>query len=141
MSTVNGVNYAKTLDPTPQTNQLDVGAWDGKVRVQFDTYEAASVADGTLIRIGKIPKGGRLLDVKVAHDDLGATAARLAVQTEGGSAEEIHADADVSSAGEFRGVKVGWLGKKMTADTVIVLEVEGAAITGTIETAVLYSLQ
>lgn len=139
MATVNGTNYAKSLNPTPETNQMAPGAWDGKVRVQFDTYEASALADGSLIRIGKVPKGGHLLDVIVAHDDLG-TGAYLAVQTEDGSAEEIHANADVSSAaGQFQGVKVAFLGAKMTADTVICLEVESAAITGTIATAVLYS--
>lgn len=139
MSTVNGDNYTKSLTPTPETNQMAPGVWGGKVRCQCDVYEAASVADGTLIRIAKLRKGAHLLDVIVSHDDLGATAARLAVQTEDGSAEEIHADADVSSAGQFQGVKVDWLGKKMTADKVICLEVEGAAITGTINTCVLYA--
>lgn len=141
MATVNGTNYAKSLDPSPETNQMAPGVWGGKVRCQCDVYEADAAADGTLIRIAKLPKGAHLIDVIVAHDDLG-TGAHLAVQTEGGSAEEIHANADVSAAaGQFQGVKVDWLGKKMTDDTVIVLEVESAAITGTINTCVLYATE
>jgi hypothetical protein len=141
MATVNGDNYAKALDPTPSSNQLDPAAWGSKVRCQFDVYEAAAAADGTLIRIAKVPKGARLLDVIVAFDDLG-TGAYLAVQTEDGSAEEIHANIDVSSAaGQAQGVKVDFFGYQFTADTVIVLEVETAAITGTIHTAVLYTYQ
>ncbi len=141
MTTVNGTNYAKALDPTPESNQLAPGVWAGKVRCQCDVYEAAAAADGTLIRIAKLPKGAHLIDVIVAFDDLG-TGAYLAVQTEDGSAEEIHANIDVSSAaGQAQGVKVDWLGKKMTAETVIVLEVESAAITGTINTCVLYATE
>ena len=140
MATVNGTNYTNSLDPSPETNQMAPGAWGGKVRVQIDTYEAVSIVDGTLIRIAKIPKGGHLIDVIVAHDALGS-GADLAVQTEDGSAEEIHANADVDAAGQFQGVKVAFLGAKMTADTVIVLEVEAATINGTIATAVLYTTE
>jgi hypothetical protein len=141
MTTVNADNYTKSLDPTPASNELDPGVWGAKVRCQFDVYEASAAADGTLIRIAKVPKGAYLLDVMVAHDDLGSLCV-LAVQTEGGSAEEIHADSDVHTAASmFHGVKVDFFGLKMTADTVIVLEVETAAITGTIHTATLYCLQ
>ena len=140
MATVNGVNYAKALDPTVETNMLSPGLWGGKLRAQVDVYEAAAAADGTLIRIAKIPKGAHLIDVLVSHDDLGS-GVHLAVQTEDGSAEEIIANQDVSSAGNFRGVKVDFFGLKMTAATVIVLEVETGAITGTIHTCVLYLVE
>lgn len=71
MASVNGTNYAKTADPT-SSNILDRAVIGGKVKVMHDSYEAASLASGTTIKIGKdLQSGDRILDVWIVADALG----------------------------------------------------------------------
>jgi hypothetical protein len=73
MGNVYGVNYTKTLDPTPQSGMLAAGLWNGKVRVQVDVYEAVSLAIASVLYIAKLPKGAVFLGISnVVADDLGS---------------------------------------------------------------------
>ena len=73
MGDVYGVNYTKSLDPTVQTNLLSPGLWDGKVRVQVDTYECESLANASVIYVAKLPKGAVFLGISnIVADDLGS---------------------------------------------------------------------
>jgi hypothetical protein len=73
MGNVYGVNYTKTLDPTPGTNMLSPGLFDGKVRVQVDVYEAVSLAIASVIYVAKLPKGAIFLSLSnIVADDLGS---------------------------------------------------------------------
>lgn len=70
MATVKGVNFTIAEAPTPAT-MLDGGKWGGKVRVQTDTYEAASLAAGSTIKIAKIPFKSILLGIShITCDDI-----------------------------------------------------------------------
>lgn len=73
MGNVYGVNYTKTLDPTPQSGMLSAGLWHGKVRVQVDEYECASLAIASVIYVAKLPKGAVFLGISnIVADDLGS---------------------------------------------------------------------
>lgn len=57
MTAVNGVNFAVADAPTPAT-VLATEKWGGRVKTLQDKYTAlATVATGTLIKVGKMPKG------------------------------------------------------------------------------------
>lgn len=52
-----------------------VNAYVGRERVMYDEFELSSVlAVGDKIKVGRLPKGARVLDCKVAYDALGGTA-------------------------------------------------------------------
>ena len=45
MASVKGTNFTNiTADPVVK---IDSGEWSGKMRVQYDTYEASSLASGS----------------------------------------------------------------------------------------------
>ena len=70
MATVTGVNYTK-ITTTPVDHILPRDA-HGRVRVQYDTYEAAALADPSTIQLFKMPADARVIDFKVWHDALGS---------------------------------------------------------------------
>jgi hypothetical protein len=94
MATVNGVNYAKVIDPSG-SNIVGPGIWGGRVRVQRDEYTLVSVASGTVIRMAKLPAGARVLDVKIQHET-GAASFTLAVGNAGSGQGAIFAAAIAS---------------------------------------------
>ena len=85
------------------------GCQGGNVKVFRDTYEiAADLASGDIIRMCVIPKGARVLDVRVFFDDLDASGGTLDIGWAAGTAgvEAIDADGfganvDVTSAGVY----------------------------------------
>ena len=44
----------------------------GKLRVQFDTFEASSLASGSDISVARLPSGAKVYDVAIHHDALGS---------------------------------------------------------------------
>ena len=70
MATVKGVN--RTLKDTPTiANRMEPGLFDGRVKVMYDSYEAAAIAIGTIIEMGpKLPKGAKIVDVILDTDNL-----------------------------------------------------------------------
>ena len=66
MASVKGTNFTNaTADPVVNT---DSSEWSGKVRVQYDVYEASSLASGSDISVAKLPKGAKVWDVIVHFD-------------------------------------------------------------------------
>ena len=71
MASVKGTNFTNiTADPVVK---IDSGEWSGKLRVQYDSYEASSLASGSDISVARLPKGAKVWDVIVHHDALGTS--------------------------------------------------------------------
>src|SRR3990167_6703043 len=136
MANVNGTNYAKSIGSGSGSSVdiVDPGVLGGKVRVLIDTYEAASLASGSSILVGKILQAGaRIIDILLGFDALGASST-LAVGDQASSARYLDA-ADSSSAG-IRSIveedNVNGMNYKVTGttDNVIRIAMGGAAGTG-----------
>ena len=70
MASVKGTNFTNaTADPVVNT---DSSEWSGKVRVQYDVYEASSLASTSDISVAKLPKGAKVYDVVIHHGALGS---------------------------------------------------------------------
>lgn len=67
MANVSGRNYKKAYESTP-TQFYDVGFNGGRVHVLIDDFADAVAAD--VIKIGKLPKGAKVLSVN--HVGMGA---------------------------------------------------------------------
>ena len=72
MATVNGVNYAKQLDPSP-ANILAKGTLRGKLRCFQDTYECSTLAtsSNTILMGQTLPTGSIVTNIIVGNDLLG----------------------------------------------------------------------
>jgi hypothetical protein len=139
MTAAKGVNYTLQTN-TPVDLLLPIDS-HGRVRVLYDTYEAAALASGSTIGLFTIPKGARVVDFAVWCDALGASstlamgdtsdADRLMVATSSASAVIIKpVIADINK----------FAGYKYTADSVISITTAGASITGTIHVYLFYVL-
>ena len=139
MAAVKGTNITK-LDSVPAALP-PVNAWHGRMRVQYDDYEASALADGSTIAMARLPRGARILDLVVHHDALGASTT-LAVGTASLPSLFVGAQ-DTSSAGtivqSIDGELAGF-GHVFDATTDLVLTLAGAAATGTIRSAVFYAV-
>ncbi len=139
MAAVKGSNISK-LEGTP-ARLPDVYAWHGRMRVQYDDYEAVALADGWTIAFARMPAGARLLDMVVHHDALGASTT-LAIGTAGLPALFVPAQA-TSSAGtivqSIDGDLAGF-GHVFTGTTDLVLTLAGADASGSVRAAVFYAV-
>tara|TARA_R110000803_G_scaffold124857_1_gene192541 strand:- start:34 stop:456 length:423 start_codon:yes stop_codon:yes gene_type:complete len=137
MATVSGVNYTKQTN-TPADMVLPRDS-HGRVRVMYDTYEAASVAAGSTIQLFTIPENARVLDFKIWNDALGSSST-LAFG-DAGDVDRLHAATASSSASIMVPVVAAintMAGYTYTAETLISLTTAGAAITGTIHVQLTY---
>ena len=140
MGTVYGVNATIENAAGPPGSFLQAGKWGGKVRVMTDTYEAASLAAASVIRVAKVPKGSVVLRIShVQMDDLGTSTITIAV----GVADDttlFDAATVISTAMRFFDDIDGapWVA---SADTWIILSTDYAAATGTIKTEVYYAVE
>ena len=140
MASVKGVNFTNiTADPIVNA---DSGEWSGKLRVQYDTYEASSLASGSDISVARLPKGAKVYDIVVHFDALGGSST-VSVGDSDAAARYIAATS-VSSAGQMSMSQEGAIdgvGYEQTAETDILLTTGSAAITGTIKCAVFYTVE
>jgi len=141
MASVNGTNYAKTADPT-SSNILDRGVVGGNVKVMHDTYDAASLAADSTIKIGKdLQDGVRILDVWIVADALGSSVTLAAGDSEtseryisatSANSADLRLDLDTIAGFNYEiGTNDG--------DNTILVTLAGAAGTGTIKVGVLYT--
>ena len=139
MASVKGTNFTNiTADPIVK---IDSGEWSGKMRVQFDTFEASSLASGSDISVARLPKGAKVYDIVVHFDALGS--ATISVGDSGAAARYIAATS-VSSAGQMSMSQEGAIdgvGYENTEETDILLTTGSAAITGTIKCVVMYTVE
>ena len=140
MASVKGVNFTNiTADPIVNA---DSGEWSGKLRVQYDTYEASSLASGSDISVARLPKGAKVYDIVVHFDALGGSTT-ISVGDSGAAARYIAATA-TSSAGQMSMSQEGAIdgvGYENTAETDVLLTTGGGSITGTIKCYVMYVVE
>ena len=140
MASVKGVNFTNiTADPIVK---IDSGEWSGKMRVQYDTYEASSLASGSDISIARLPKGAKVYDIVVHFDALGGSTT-ISVGDSGAAARYIAATS-TSSAGQMSMSQEGAIdgvGYENTAETDVLLTTGGGSISGTIKCVVMYVVE
>ena len=137
MATVYGVNRTKALDPK-STNTIVGGLIGGKVRVMSDSYEASSLASGSVIEVGHtLPVGATVLRVEVACDALGS--ATIDVGDADDTNRYLSAQSVASAAllvnDETDGVGYTTDG---TDDTQVIITTASASITGTLRVNIYY---
>ena len=72
MSDQKGKN--RTLLTNKPTERADVTEMHGRVRTSYDSKTLTSeLAIGDKLEMGNLPRGAKLLGVKIKHDDLGTT--------------------------------------------------------------------
>ena len=140
MAAVKGTNFTNiTADPIVK---IDSGEWSGKMRVQYDTYEASSLASGSDISVARLPKGAKVYDIVVHFDALGGSTT-ISVGDSGAAARYIAATS-TSSAGQMSMSQEGAIdgvGYENTAETDVLLTTGGGSITGTIKVVVMYVVE
>ena len=140
MASVKGVNFTNiTADPIVNA---DSGEWSGKLRVQYDTYEASSLASGSDISVARLPKGAKVYDIVVHFDALGGSTT-ISVGDSGAAARYIAATS-TSSAGQMSMSQEGAIdgvGYENTAETDVLLTTGGGSISGTIKCVVMYVVE
>jgi len=139
MASVKGVNFTN-ITATPVV-KADSSEWHGNIRVQYDSYEASSLASGSDISVARLPKGAKVYDIIVHFDALGS--ATISVGDSANAARYIAATS-VSSAGQMSMSQEGAIdgvGYEQTAETDIILTTGSAAISGTIKCVVMYSVE
>ena len=138
---VYGVQATKAFNTSP-SEKMPVPYVGGGVRVDHDTYEAVALADGGYIQMGGILEKGTLIEPisRIDHDALGSST-DIAVYLRplsGGADVALIADQDTSAAGDilFTAITFPY---EVLEDSYLVLEVENAAITGTIKSNIYYT--
>lgn len=134
MASVKGVNITKIDNGT---GKIEKG-YNHKLRVQKDEYEASSLAAGSDIALGRLPKGAVIHCVHLYHDALGASVT-LSVGDDSDNARFISAQS-ASAAGVKDSDQIGGIGYELSATTDIKAYVGGAAATGTIKLVIHYSV-
>lgn len=140
MSSVKGVNITN-LDAVPAV-MAESAQVHGRMRVWFDTYEASSLAAGSDITIARLPAGATVYDVTIVHDALGASST-LQVGDSADADRYITATASTAANGKIimseDGV-IGGFGYENSSATDVLITTAGATISGTIKSAVYYTV-
>ena len=143
MADVQAVNYAATYGATPN-GKVASNVNSGRVRVLYDTYEAAGAVVGTDILIGKLTSGARIHDVVIFNDALGASTT-LGVSLRDSAAVEtvVKAAASTSSAGRQILVTADIANipsPEIVGGADVIVKVAGGTATGTIKVQIFYSV-
>jgi hypothetical protein len=140
MASVKGTNVTN-IDASPVV-KVDSSEWHGNLRVQHDSYEASSLASGSDITVARLPKGAKVYDIIVHFDALGGSS--TVSVGDSADADRYIAATSTASAGQMSMSQEGAIagfGYENTAETDVLLTTGGASITGTIKTAVIYSVE
>jgi len=170
MATTYGNNKRKSVSSiTSPTEMVSVAQQGGRLRVMYDTYEADgntatnnSGANGTVIVIGTLPKGARIWNIIVQADALGSSvtlSAGYAAHTNSDSGASVALDlvAFIAATAMNTAKKVLTMSWGLTAaaaqsidnlgfegvdknGTDIVIDIDAAHATGTIKSAIFYTL-
>ena len=136
MANFKGTNIT-AMDATPST-KVKSSQVHGRLRVFKDEYEAAGEAIGSTITIARLPRGAVVYDVTLHYDALG-TSSTLAVGDAADADRYIVASASASAGKKILGAIAGFAFEQ-TAETDVMITTAGAAITGTIKSAVYYTV-
>ena len=140
MASVKGVNFTN-ITATPQVN-ADSSEWTGKLRVQFDSFEASSLASGSDISVARLPKGAKVWDVVIMHDALGS-GVTLAVGDSADADRYVTATA-AANAGVISMHNDGAIdgfGFEQTAETDVLITTGGGTANGTIKIKIVYAVE
>jgi hypothetical protein len=140
MSSVKGSNFTNiTADPVVKTSSQYA---HGKLRIQYDSYEASSLANPSDISVARLPAGAVVYDIIIHHDALG-TSVTLAVGDSGSATRYIGATA-AATAGKIvmsEDGSIDGFGYENTAETDVLITIGGGAATGTIKVTVVYAVE
>jgi hypothetical protein len=157
MATVYGANFTK-FDQNVPREQVNVAEHGARLRIQYDTYEASSAGAGTVIKMARMPKGARVWQIILVTDDLSGSGTlqvgdssdpnRFITESICGDANKVHymhpkahaSDSNVTLLGAVSGTGIDGFGYAYTAETDIIITTATAAVTGTINLAVFYSV-
>jgi len=132
----NGTNYQLTQN-TPK-DMVDVSQWGGKLRVQYDTYEASAFAAGT-ISVATLPKGAIVYDVVLHADDMGT--GTTATVGDAGDPDRFITSTDTASAATLTRLNaIAGFGYEYSAQTDIIITTTGTS-TGTFKIAIFYTVE
>jgi len=140
MASVKGVNITN-IDATPVVKVSSDEA-GGKLRVYYDSYEASSLASGSDITIARLPKGAKVYDVVIHHDNLGS-GVTLAVGDSADADRYITATA-AATAGKILMSEDGAIdgvAYEQTAETDVLITTGGGTATGTIKCQVWFTIE
>tara|TARA_R100001463_G_scaffold62534_1_gene115433 strand:+ start:2505 stop:2984 length:480 start_codon:yes stop_codon:yes gene_type:complete len=153
-----GVNFTKFDQNTPK-EMAAVAEHGGRMRVQYDSYEASAIAAAKTIAVARMPKGSRVWQVILVADASGSTTSTLAVGDSGSAARFVSAlkmnaankvsamypkvsdtHGAVTLDGGMSGAGIDSFGHEYTSATDIIVTVGTAAYSGTIKVAVFYTV-
>jgi len=149
MASVKGANLTN-MDATPVVKVSSENA-GGKLRVFHDTYEASSLAAGSDITIARIPINATIHDVIIKADALAASST-LTVGDSDDADRFLGIVGTWNVAGQSQSMLAGsstgaptppvtGLGYRTTAETDILITTGAAAISNTIYSWVIYSVE
>jgi hypothetical protein len=168
MATTYGNNKRKQIESiTNPRTMSNVAEQGGRMRVMYDTYEAAgdvandnSGSNGTVVVIGTMPKGARIWNVMLQADALGSS-----VTLSAGYAAHTNSDTDASVSIDLvafiaatamntakKVIHSSWGPQTATSidntgfecvdknGTDIIVDIDAAHATGTIKSAIFYTI-
>ena len=140
MASVKGSNFTNiTADPVVKTSSQYA---HGKLRIQYDSYVASSLAFPSDISVARLPKGAVVYDVIVHHEALG-TSVTLTVGDSGSASRYIGAT-NAATAGKVvmsEDGDIDGFGYENTAETDVLITTGGGTASGTIKVAVIYAVE
>ena len=135
-----GVNTTKVIAGTGGSNWVATGSIKTTPKVWYDSYELSAVAAGKTIEVARLPVGAKILDFKMAWDDLGSSVT-LALG-DSTTADRYMAATAANAAGNSDAIKVdgmGYVTGTADDDEKILITTAGATATGTVKVAILYT--
>jgi len=140
MGTVYGTNATIVNAAGPPGSFVNAGKWGGKVRVMTDTYEAASLAAGSVIRVAQIPKDAIVLGLSnYQTDDLGTSTMSIKV---GVSANDDLFDGYTAQTTARKWLDaIGGIHWKASDDVWVIMTTAVAVATGTIKSEIVYAVE
>lgn len=133
MSTLYGLNYDRAYN---KNRMMGVGEYNGHKKVMYDELTfAAEAANNDILKVGKLPKGARVLSCTVKSPDLGGTGT-LNIGTPSNGVEAADADgfvvgADASGQAVQASGNGANIGVKFSAETDIEVTFVGATASAT----------
>lgn len=145
MATVYGVEATKALNTTP-AQFVDSADWNGRLRYQSDSYEAAAAAAGTDVIVGLLKKGAQIHPRSlIRFDDMGTgTTLDVLLRPVDGSADvSLVAGVDTATtAGVLDFGAIAYIDvfpHTVAEDSYVVVSLQDAASTGTLKSDIVFT--
>lgn len=129
MSTLYGRNYDEVYN---NNGKVDPGEYNGHKKVLFEDYTfVAEASSADILKLGKLPKGARVLSATLKSPDLGGTGTidvGTLANDEGDAADQdgFIAAADASGQAVQQAGSGANIGKKFSGETVVQAYFNGA---------------